>query len=370
MKKILVSLCLMVVSASLLLSQEVLYEQDFEAAGAGSEWSLVQGDAVFGVGTYADIDNTSKMMVSTDVKQSIMALNGSEFEGPFTLEMESYPSFNFAGPIVNYVDNDNFVCVTIDNNDKRVRVRQVVNGTWDTDFPVGDGDDWRFWKNADYVSDSLSAEILGGWTEGASATLKWKIMVDPDLGTVTVYLNNNLILEDVPVVLPQYTAKIGVYTWWCRHGFDNIKVSEAGEVVPTDDYLQDFEAADAGSEWSLVQGDAVFGVGTYADINNTTKMMVSTDVKQSILALNGYEFQGPFTLEMESYPSFNFAGPIVNYVNNENFVCVTVDNNDKRVRVRQVVNGTWDGQFPVGDGNEWRFWKDETYVSDSLGTDI
>jgi len=223
MKKFLLSFCLIIGSASFLIAQEVLYEQNFEAANAGTEWALVQGDPTFAVGVYGDINNTTNMMVSKDVKQSIMALQGKEFEGPFTLEMESYPSFNFAGPIVNYVDDKNFVCVIVDNNDKRVRVRQVVDGVWDGKFPVGDGNEWRFWKDETYVSDSLGTDILA-WGENKPNTVHWKIKVDPDEGTVTVYIDDKLILKDVPVVLPQYNAKIGVYTWWCRHGFDNIKV--------------------------------------------------------------------------------------------------------------------------------------------------
>ncbi len=370
MKKSFLLAAALVFSAGTMLAQEVLYQQDFENYGTSTEWELVQGDPAFAVGTVASIENTTKMMSSSDVKQSILKLNSKTFEGPFIYEVESYPSFNFAGPIVNYVDNNNFVVVTIDNSDKRVRVRQVVNGIWDTDFPVGDGNDWRFWKNADYVSDSLSTEALGGWTEGASATLKWKIMVDPDLGTLTVYINGNLILKDVPVVLPQYTATVGMYTWWCRHAFDNIKVSAAPSVPVGNLYMQDFEGAGAGSEWALKQGDPVFEVGTLGGLVNTSKMLRSNDVKQSIMALSGHEFEGPFTYEVETYPSFNFAGPIVNYVDNDNFVVVTIDNDDKRVRVRQVVGGTWDTDFPVGDGNDWRFWKNADFVSDSLSAEV
>jgi len=372
MKKSILLAAAIVLSAGTMLAQQVLYQQDFENYGTSTEWELVQGDPTFAVGKVAGIDNTTNMMSSSDVKQSILKLNSKTFEGPFIYEVESYPSFNFAGPIVNYVDNDNFVVVTIDNNDKRVRVRQVVNGTWDADFPVGDGNDWRFWVDADYVTDTLSTEVLGGWTEGASATLKWKLLVDPDEGTLTVYLNGNLILEDVSVVLPQYTATVGMYTWWCRHAFDNIKISEPASEPVGNSYAQDFEAAGAGSEWVLKQGDPTFAVGavTWATIDNTTKMLNSGDVKQSIMALSGYEFEGPFTYEIETYPSFNFAGPIVNYVDNDNFVVVTIDNNDKRVRVRQVVNGVWDADFPVGDGDAWRFWVDADYVTDTLSTEV
>jgi hypothetical protein len=224
MKNLLLPVLLILLSVSTLQAQEVLYSQDFEDYDSNPDWELVQGDAVFAVGMVSNINNTSKMMSSSEIKQSIMTLNNKKFTGPFNIEVEAYPSFNFSGIIVNYVDNDNFVVVTVDNNDKRVRVRQVVNGVWDSQFPVGDGDEWRLWIDGSYVSEPLVPEIMA-WSEGKPDLIHWKIMVDPDLGTITVYIDGNLILEDVSVALPQYEANVGIYTWWCRHAFDNIKVT-------------------------------------------------------------------------------------------------------------------------------------------------
>jgi hypothetical protein len=363
MKKLLLPVFLMLSSVSSLYAQEVLYSEDFEDYGTKTDWSLVQGDAVFAVNTVEGINNTTKMMSNSDVKQSILVLDAATFEGPFTIEAESYPSFNNAGIIVNYVDNDNFVCVTLNNGDKRVRVRQVVNGIWDGLFDVADGGNgWPEWVDDSFVSEPLDETYLA-WSEGKPDLINWKIDVNPDLGTLTIYVDGNLVMENVSVVLPQYTAKVGIWTWWCRHAFDNVKVTKLAEAG----FLEDFEETD-GAGWEIVKGDPTFQVGNQevATLNNTSKMMWSSDVKESIVVLKDKTFEGPFTLTFEDYPSFNIGGAIVNYVDNDNFVCVLANNNSKKVSIRQVVGGVWDGQFPAADGEAWRFWEDEDFVTADL----
>lgn len=368
MKKSFLLLSLILLSVIGIKAQTVLYSEDFESS-AGTDWKIVQGDPTFAVGIVDGINNTTKMMSSADVKQSIVALQGKTFEGAFTIEAETYPSFNNAGIIVNYVDNENFVAVTIDNNDKRVRVRQVVGGVWDGQFPAADGNKWRFWKDENFVSDSLGIEMLA-WAEGKPNTIKWKIDVDPDLGTVSVSIDGKSILKDVSVVLPQYKANIAIWTWWCRHAFDNIKVTSKMAENPStgSSFSEDFENTD-GKSWNIVMGDPTFTVAKVDGLNNTTKMLTSSDVKESLVVLKDKQFEGAYTLEFDDYPSFNIGGAVINYVDNQNFVCVTANNNSRRISVRQVVNGQWDGQFPKADGEAWRFWKDENFVSDSIGFD-
>jgi len=184
------------------------------------------GDPTFTVANVDGLNNTTKMLTSSDVKESLVVLKDKQFEGAYTLEFDDYPSFNIGGAVINYVDNQNFVCVTANNNSRRISVRQVVNGQWDGQFPKADGEAWRFWKDENFVSDSIGFDKMA-WAEGKPDMIHWKIMVDPDLGTVTVYIDGNLIMKDVSVVLPQYKATVGIYSWWCKRAIDNFKVTQS-----------------------------------------------------------------------------------------------------------------------------------------------
>lgn len=223
MKKKILLIGLILLSVFGLKAQTVLFSEDFETTD-GSGWEVVFGDPVFTVDTVAGLNNKTKMLTNGDVKESIVLLKNPQFEGSFTLEFDDYPSFNLGGAVISYKDNKNFVCVLVSNSTRRVSVRQVVDGKWDGKFDIADGaNGWPEWYDENFVSDSIGEEMA--WAEGKPDMIHWKISVDADMGTVSVDVDGNSILKDVSVVLPSYTTRLGIYSWWCRHAIDNFKVS-------------------------------------------------------------------------------------------------------------------------------------------------